>query len=177
MFFTLEKVYFYKNFEVFFFFIIYNFYLFFFFKKNFFFFFKFYINKINVIFSIFTKYILFLNSIFLFNYNYYQFFLSLFFLDFWLDGLYYRVKYYKNYNILGFILGFNHYILYKLPKKIKVCVHMKKRRFFLYSFDLLLLNNIGLELVNLKYPNLFKGKGLKINFMSYRKKILVKKQK
>lgn len=103
--------------------------------------------------------------------------LIFYYCEFFVDGLYYRVKYYKYYNILGFILGFNHYILYKLPQNIRACVHMKKRRFFLYSLDLVLLGNVSNELVHLKYPNLFKGKGLRIIINKYRKKNLVKKTK
>jgi hypothetical protein len=167
--------FFYKKYKIFYLFFFKNYYLFFFIKRFYFIWYK---------FLIFTKvlnyYSLFLISViknkFIFNsfcynnlfYYYYEFFV---------DGLYYRVKYYKNYNILGFILGFNHYILYKSPRTVKACVHMKKRRFFLYSLNLILLGNLSSELVNLKYPNLFKGKGLKIIYKQYRKKNLIKKTK
>lgn len=34
--------------------------------------------------------------------------------EMYLDGLYYRIKYFKKYHLLGFIIGFSTYILYKL---------------------------------------------------------------
>lgn len=92
-----------------------------------------------------------------------------------LDGLYYRIKYYKKFNCIGFILGFNHYIVYKLLENVFVKVHMKKRRFYLYSDDKNLLSLVSSDLVNLKFPNLFKGKGVKVAFYNYRLKILKKK--
>jgi ribosomal protein L6P/L9E len=99
----------------------------------------------------------------------------IFYVELYLDGLYYRVKYYKDYHMLGFILGYNHYISYKLPLNISVIVHMKRRRFFLLSFDYLLLNINANELVNLKYPNIYLGKGLRIRSKLYRKKPVIKK--
>lgn len=54
---------------------------------------------------------------------------------------------------------------------------MKKRRFFIYGFDLKLLGNLANEIVNLKFPTLFKSKGLKIVTTNYRKKLILKKSK
>lgn len=152
-----------------------TFFLYIFIYKNYYIVYNFYLALVylNYFFKFFMSY----NVIYFYKYNLFKFFNSLFFVEFILDGLYYRVKYYKNYNILGFILGYNHYILYKLPKFIFACVHMKKRRFFLYGFNLVQLGSVGSEIINLKYPNLFKGKGVKVVFLNYRKKILVKKQK
>lgn len=93
-----------------------------------------------------------------------------------LDGLYYRVKYYKKYNCLGFSLGYNHYILYFVPNNIKLFFNKIRRRFILYGIDKSLLGRIASEIVNLKYPNLFKGRGVKIINYNYRRKILVKKK-
>lgn len=152
-----------------------NFFIFFFIYKNYYILYNFYFSLIYI--NYFFKFLMSYNIIYFYKYNLYKFFNSLFFVEFLLDGLYYRVKYYKNYNILGFILGYNHYILYRLPKTVFACVHMKKRRFFLYGFNLVQLGIVSSELTNLKYPNLFKGKGVKVVFLNYRKKILVKKQK
>jgi hypothetical protein len=123
-------------------------------------------------FYIFSYYFFLVLNFFFFSLNS----LNFFFIEFFLDGLYYRIKYYKNYNSLGFLLGFNHYIFFKLPFSIKCKVHMKKRRFFLYSFDFKLLSLISTKLVNLKFPNLYKGKGVKVLFLSYRKKQIQKKK-
>jgi hypothetical protein len=122
---------------------------------------------------------LILNFLFLYflRYNIYNSLGIFFFNEIFVDGLYYRVKYYKSYNLLGFILGYNHYVLYKIPKNINVSVHMKKRRFFIYGFNHERISNIAHEIVNLKYPNLFKGKGLRIVNLKYRKKLIVKKTK
>lgn len=92
-----------------------------------------------------------------------------------LDGIYYRVKYYKSYNILGFILGFNHYIMYKLPDFVYAKVNMRRRKFLLYSYDLTSLMNIAHEIVNLKYPNTYKGKGVRLMGRTYHRKNIVKK--
>lgn len=102
---------------------------------------------------------------------------STYFKELILDGLYYRVKYYRAYNVLGFILGYNHYILYKIPFNISVKVHMKKRKFILYSFDVVLLNKVVYEIMNLKYPNIYKGRGIRIGGSSYRRKNILKKTK
>lgn len=170
---NFKNFFFIKNCENFFLFKFYNFILFFFFYKNYFINFKFFFKFKKK----FSKFLFSYVSFYIFKYNLYKFFLSFFFLEFFLDGLYFRVKYYKSFNILGFILGFNHYLLYKLPSFIKACVHMKKRRFFLYSVNFNSLGCVGNEIVNLKYPNLFKGKGVKILFKNYRKKLILKKQK
>lgn len=153
------------NYFVLFIFVYKNYYLCFFFNEVF--------KKLNY----FSEYFLDFGKLVYRNLDLYKAFNSLFFCELYVDGLYYRIKYYTKYNILGFILGYNHYILYKLPIVIRACVHMKKRRFFLFGFDLVLLGNLANEIVNLKYPNLFKGKGLKIISTTYRKKILVKKAK
>ncbi len=111
------------------------------------------------------------------RYQVYSSLVSVFFNEFVLDGVYFRVKYYGHFNIVGFILGYNHYILYKLPSNIRAVVHMKKRRFVLYCSDLVLLNNVSMELVNLKFPNLYKGKGVRLLNRFYRRKSILKKTK
>jgi ribosomal protein L6P/L9E len=68
-------------------------------------------------------------------------------------------------------------VLYRIPKNIGVSVHMKKRRFFIYGFNYERISKIAFEIVSLKYPNLFKGKGLRIVNLKYRKKLVLKKTK
>jgi len=145
--------------------------------------------------SYFISFIFFFNFFYFFkkiNFNFYPFCLGQFIYivnifnyfsklliykyEFLLDGLYYRVKYYKQYNILGFIIGYSTYFYYKLPLFIYCFVHKKKRRFFLYSMDIVLLTNIMIEIVNLKYPNLFKSKGIKYVEYIYRKKDVQEKK-
>jgi hypothetical protein len=105
------------------------------------------------------------------------FFNKVSFLELFLDGIYYRLKYYRNLHVLGFLIGFNHYILFYLPSDIYVKLHMKKRRFFLYSFDKEKLSNVAHFIVNFKYPNLFIGKGVKLKNVVYRRKLVKKKKK
>lgn len=143
--------------------------------KNYFFYYIFSTFKRGL--TYYTKYQFVFNKLSFYKFDLYKAFNSLSFCELYVDGLYYRIKYYVKYNVIGFILGYNHYILYKLPDSIRAAVHMKKRRFFLFGFDLILLGNVANELVNLKYPNLFKGKGLKIISKNYRRKLLVKKTK
>lgn len=118
---------------------------------------------------------MYIKTYFYFFFNIYNIKSAIYYIELYLDGLYYRVKYYKDYHLLGFILGYNHYILYKLPSCISVIVHMKRRRFFLLSFDYLSLNLNAIELVNLKYPNIYLGKGLRFRSKLYRKKPVIKK--
>jgi hypothetical protein len=120
--------------------------------------------------NIFFKYIVYDFKFFFFKFNFFSFLRNVFFNEIFVDGLYYRVKYHKSYNYLGFILGYNHYILYKVPQDLFVFVHMKKRRILITSFNILKLREFSNELIKLKYPNLFKGKGLRIVFFKYRKK-------
>lgn len=151
--------------------------IFFFFSNLYFFYnFIFFLNKK----FFFNIYMFFSKYYFYYFYNFLKYYIfsfcNFFFIEMFLDGLYYRIKYYKKYNVLSFILGFNHYILYYIPKNVFVKLHMKKRKFFLYSLDKLLLSQVCMDLVNLKYPNLFKGKGVKVVFYNYRLKILKKKK-
>lgn len=117
------------------------------------------------------------NYFFIFNFFNYFYKLNLYKYEFLLDGLYYRIKYYKQYKIIGFIIGYSNYIYYNLPKGIQCFVHKKKRRFFLYSLNLNTLTSSMLEIVNLKQPNLFKGKGIKYIEYIYRKKEVQEKKK
>jgi hypothetical protein len=156
----------------------------------------------NLIFFFFSDFVFLVSSNFVFVYNFYfsssvygflyyrsnfyslfrsvkqaiYLFGNFFFFEMFLDGLYYRIKFYKEHNVLGFILGFNHYILYYLPVGVFAKVHMKRRRFFLYGLDKLILSNVLVDLVNLKFPNLFKGRGVKFVNKKYRLKLLKKKK-
>lgn len=125
----------------------------------------------------FNKLVLGFGFFYFLNYNLYNRFSLFFFVEIFVDGLYYRVKHYKKYNLLGFILGYNHYVLYKIPRNFQVAVHMKRRRFFVYGFNYKRLVTLAYDIINLKYPNLFKGKGLRIVGLKYRKKLIIKKTK
>jgi len=172
-FFNFSSIFFLKNCIYFFFcdlfyLYIYNFY-----------YFKFILFKnINLYYK--NNFLLFFKQDILFIYNFFKLlfknFFNIYFIEMLLDGLYYRIKYYKKLNYIGFILGYNHYILYKLPLNIYLKLHMKKRRFFIYSINKNLLSQVSMNLVFLKYPNLFKGKGVKIINYNYRLKILKKKK-
>jgi hypothetical protein len=99
------------------------------------------------------------------------------FRELFVDGVYYRVKYYKSLNVLGFLLGYNHYVLFYLPDGVYARVHMKKRKFFLYGYDNEFLSTVSAFVVSFKYPSLYIGKGLKLKNAVYRKKIVKKKKK
>jgi len=155
-------------------------------KKVFFFFFNFFyniflFNDILLRFFFIKSFIIFDKKIdftffFLNFYKYIHIFYNLYYIEFFLDGIYYRIKYYKELNIIGFILGYNHYVLIYLPMFINIKLHLKKRRFFFYSFFKNLLSLFANQIVNLKFPNLFKGMGIKIVNYNYRLKKLKKKK-
>lgn len=155
-------------------------------KKSFFFIFNFFYNIFiynNILFQFFfiKNFLIFnikLNFYFFFFYfyKYIYMFYNLYYIEFFLDGIYYRIKYYKELNIIGFILGYNHYVLVYLPTFINIKVHLKKRKFFFFSFFKNLLHSFAMQIVNLKFPNLFKGKGIKIVNYNYRLKQLKKKK-
>lgn len=170
---SLNFFYFFKNF-----FILDFDNIFYFFFSNLFFFYNFSLKIKENLYKFFwfffsKKYLKYL-------YNFISYYIisfcNFFFIEMFLDGLYYRIKYYKKHNVISFILGYNHYILYTLPKNVYIKIHMKKRRFFLYSMDKTILSKTCNDLVNLKYPNLFKGKGVKVLFFNYRLKLIKKKK-
>ncbi len=169
-----KKIYVYKGvFDLINFFVGNNLALFFY-TSGIYYYFFFKLNKVFNNFVALKKYDLTLSRFFLFNNLFLQ---RLNFLEFFIDGVYYRLKYYKTLNVIGFLLGHNHYILFYLPKDIYAKIHMKKRKFFLYGYDKEKLATIGAFMVNFKYPNLFIGKGLKIKSVVYRRKIVKKKKK
>lgn len=98
------------------------------------------------------------------------------FIELFLDGLYYRVKYYKSKNYLGFLIGFSHYIIVKVPSSIFVRVHTKRRKFVIFSGDKHKLSIFAVFLASLKVPNVYMGKGLKIINKFYRRKKMLKKR-
>jgi len=98
------------------------------------------------------------------------------FIELFLDGLYYRVKYYRSKNYLGFLIGFSHYIIIKVPSSIFVRIHTKRRKFVIFSGDKHQLSIFAIFLANLKVPNVYMGKGLKIINKFYRRKKMLKKR-
>jgi hypothetical protein len=98
------------------------------------------------------------------------------FVELFLEGLYYRVKYYKSKNYLGFLIGFSHYIIVRVPNFIFVQVHTKRRKFVMFSGDRHQLSIFAVFLAGLKVPNVYMGKGLKIMNEFYRQKKMLKKR-
>jgi ribosomal protein L6P/L9E len=98
------------------------------------------------------------------------------FVELFLEGLYYRVKYYKSKNYLGFLVGFSHYVVVRVPSFIFVQVHTKRRKFVIFSGDRHLLTIFAVFLANLKVPNVYMGKGVKIVNRFYRQKKMLKKR-
>lgn len=98
------------------------------------------------------------------------------FVELFLEGLYYRVKYYKSKNYLGFLVGFSHYVVVRVPSFIFIQVHTKRRKFVIFSGDRHLLTIFAVFLANLKVPNVYMGKGVKIVNRFYRQKKMLKKR-
>ncbi len=98
------------------------------------------------------------------------------FVELFLEGLYYRVKYYKSKNYLGFLIGFSHYIIVRVPNFIFVQVHTKRRKFVMFSGDRHQLSIFAVFLAGLKVPNVYMGKGLKVMNEFYRQKKMLKKR-
>lgn len=98
------------------------------------------------------------------------------FIELFLDGLYYRIKYYRSKNYLGFLIGFSHYIVVKVPSFVFVHVHVKRRKFVIFSGDKHQLSIFADFLAGLKIPNVYMGKGLKIVNKFYRRKKILKKR-
>ncbi len=96
--------------------------------------------------------------------------------EFFLDGIYYRVKYYKHFHSIGFLIGYSNYVLYRVPVGLQVRVHMKRRRFLIFGMDKMLLNTVSDFLVRFKYPNIYMGKGIKLRRYKYRVKEVIKKR-
>jgi|SRR5579875_2035282 len=133
-----------------------------------------YVKVYNLIFEkfYFCKYLI--SNLFLLINNVYSIRNLIYFVEFYVDGLFYRVKNYKKFKKLGFILGYNSYLLYTLPSYIYVKVSNRRRRFFLFSFKFYELLDISFELLNFKFPNIYHGKGLKFLYYKYKKKMVVK---
>ena len=68
-------------------------------------------------------------------------------------------KFWKNANRIHMDLGFTHYLSFEVPQLIKVTV--KKTRLLLFSTDRQQLFNYVYFLRNTKYPDPYKGKGVR----------------
>ncbi len=96
--------------------------------------------------------------------------------NFYVDGLYYRLKYYKKLHSMGFLIGYSSYLVYKLPICVKVKVFGSRRKFLLYSYDKCFLGNVVWDLIHLKYPDVYSGKGIKGLIFHYKKRKMLKKR-
>jgi len=75
-----------------------------------------------------------------------------------LKGLGLRTYYSRSSNILKLKLGFSHLILLTIPKSIKT---FKTKSFLLLeSYDAVCVGNFAQLLCQLKYPNIYTGKGI-----------------
>jgi hypothetical protein len=98
------------------------------------------------------------------------------FVEFFLEGLYYRVKFYKKKNYLGFLIGYSHYVIIQVPRFIFVKVHTKRRKFVIGGVNRQQVGLFSRMLTDLKFPNIYMGKGVKIITQTYRKKKMLKKR-
>lgn len=81
-----------------------------------------------------------------------------FVLEFYLQGTGYRCWLAASRLFLN--LGFSHWIGIKIPKGIKVFA--KRNKFVLFSINRNLLGNFQHELLRLKKPDVYKGKGIRL---------------
>jgi hypothetical protein len=102
----------------------------------------------------FSKLVAFLNSRWDNSENY-------FFCEFKILGLGLRMKKTNQQNLrsVSLDLGFSHYIEYPFPLEVK-CIRRKKK-FVIFSYDVVILNNVIQHLENFKPLNPYKIRGLK----------------
>jgi len=153
----------------------YNFFLNFFFKKLSYFSLFLQSKNFNFLAEANFRYKNFQNSILSFNFvtflnNNWSNSLNYFFCEFKILGLGLRLKKASELNLktIRLDLGYGHYIDYFLPLEIK-CIRRKKK-FVIFSYDLVMLNNVIRNLEDLKPLNPYKIRGLK----NIRKTLVVK---
>jgi large subunit ribosomal protein L6 len=61
--------------------------------------------------------------------------------------------------VLGLSLGYSHPIFWRLPRQCFFRCH--KYRLFIFSGNKSIINDISLQIKNLRHPDAYKGKGLK----------------
>lgn len=96
-----------------------------------------------------------------------------FFKEFKLNGVGYYV--WVDENCLFLDLGFGNIYKYELPDGIYA--YAKKNKFFIYGVDKALVSNIASLLNKLRYPDVYKNKGLILSGKVYRKKDRIKSKK
>lgn len=77
-----------------------------------------------------------------------------------LVGVGFRSYLSSNKKKLGFKLGYSHKVYYELPKGIWA-TNPTRYKVRLYSPSKFLLNQVSLDLKNLRYPDIYKGKGIR----------------
>jgi large subunit ribosomal protein L6 len=82
-----------------------------------------------------------------------------YFVDLLLVGLGYKAQRLKNKHFIFFELHYSHKLIYKIPKNTSIrCIKKKLVLFGLHKTDVI---NISEEIKSLRYPNIYKGKGIK----------------
>jgi ribosomal protein L6P/L9E len=75
-----------------------------------------------------------------------------------IKGLGFKAIIIQNYII--FKLGFSHLIMYKIPKYLKIKISQKFSKIELFSINLQKLKIFCILIQNLKFPEVYKGKGI-----------------
>jgi len=127
--------------------------------------------KNNFLFLSYAKYKFFIkvltNISFSINSGYYN--------DIITQGVGFRFQRTKDSSLLLLMLGHSHKILIKIPKSI--IIQLKKTRLMLFSFNKDLLNYTSKFIKSFRYPDAYKGKGLRFKFEKFKLKEGKKRQK
>jgi large subunit ribosomal protein L6 len=80
-----------------------------------------------------------------------------YFIDMFLKGIGYRLWFYKN--ILFFNIGYTHLVQYKVVEN--VLIRTLKNQLIIFAINNILLNTIAYDLVKIKSPDIYRGKGVR----------------
>jgi ribosomal protein L6P/L9E len=61
-------------------------------------------------------------------------------------------------NDLVLVIGYSHYVFYKIPRD--VIIKSKKGRILIFGIDKQIVYNVASEIQSLRYPDIYKGKGI-----------------
>lgn len=61
-------------------------------------------------------------------------------------------------NDLVLVIGYSHYVFYRIPKD--VIIKSKKGRILIFGIDKQIVYNVAAEVQSLRYPDIYKGKGI-----------------
>jgi|UPI00068A7296 hypothetical protein len=77
-------------------------------------------------------------------------------------GIGFKVFYYAKEHSLYFVLGYNHMVKFKLPQS--VFVKVRKQYVIFFSADKNLLGSSLYYIIHLRYPDPYRGKGIRYRF-------------